>query len=255
MLSWVICSWMVGGAAPPPAFALLFLARAELESSLGFLTAKEAWSWNKRQLSIYNVVCVNQNHCFLIKSQEKQICESGSCFPNIFTFFTLNIQYSEHSAVFLNLNKSSADCWLWRDYWGILSRPRLLTMLTVTRTWSTLISLRARLIPCCTSGHCSFSSFSTSLVRRGVGGTVLYCWKEVDWLIDCAHYSLNIFNYLRNFFYRNPFIPDNFINGQPLFGICFETSLDELLSVLGNVCPLRLWKLVLPWRRLLWWCH
>ena len=116
MLSWVICSWMVGGAAPPPAFALLFLARAELESSLGFLTAKEAWSWNKRQLSIYNVVCVNQNHCFLIKSQEKQICESGSCFPNIFTFYSLNIQYSAHSAVFLNLNKSSsADCWQNRD--------------------------------------------------------------------------------------------------------------------------------------------
>ena len=45
-------------------------------------------------------------------------------------------------------------------------------------TWSTLISLRARDMPCCTSGHCSFSSFNTSLVSRGVGGTALYCWKE-----------------------------------------------------------------------------
>jgi hypothetical protein len=45
-------------------------------------------------------------------------------------------------------------------------------------TWSTLISLRARDMPCWTSGHCSFSSLSTSLVRRGVGGTTLYCCKE-----------------------------------------------------------------------------
>ena len=49
--------------------------------------------------------------------------------------------------------------------------------------------------------------------------------------------------------YRNPFIPDNFINGQPFFGICFETTLDELLGVLGYVCPLRLWELVLPWNK------
>lgn len=51
-------------------------------------------------------------------------------------------------------------------------------MMTMTiSTWSTLISLRARLMPSCTSGHNSFSSFSTSLVSRGVGGTALYCWK------------------------------------------------------------------------------
>ena len=28
-----------------------------------------------------------------------------------------------------------------------------------------------------TSGHSSFSSFNTSLVSSGVGGTALYCWK------------------------------------------------------------------------------
>ena len=44
MLSWVICSWIVGGATAPPAvLARLFLARAELESSLGFFTAN-GWS-------------------------------------------------------------------------------------------------------------------------------------------------------------------------------------------------------------------
>ena len=43
MLSWVICSLIVGGATAPAVLARLFLARAELESSLGFLTAK-GWS-------------------------------------------------------------------------------------------------------------------------------------------------------------------------------------------------------------------
>ena len=50
-------------------------------------------------------------------------------------------------------------------------------IMTTISTWSTLISLSARLMPSCTSGHNSFSSFSTSLVSRGVGGTALYCWK------------------------------------------------------------------------------
>merc|ERR1719317_1773152 len=48
-------------------------------------------------------------------------------------------------------------------------------LIVMVVSWSTLISLSARDIPCCTSGHCSVSSFSTSVVRRGVGGTVLYC--------------------------------------------------------------------------------
>ena len=47
-------------------------------------------------------------------------------------------------------------------------------------------------------------------------------------------------------YYRNPLVSDDFINGKSLLGICFETSLDELLGVLGYVCPLRLWELVLP---------
>ena len=46
ILSCVSCSWIVGGA-----FALLFFARAELESSLGFFTVK-GWSWTQY---IYNI--------------------------------------------------------------------------------------------------------------------------------------------------------------------------------------------------------
>ena len=42
---------------------------------------------------------------------------------------------------------------------------------------STLISLRAIDISCCTSGHCSFSSFKTCDVRSGVCGTAVYCCK------------------------------------------------------------------------------
>merc|ERR1719319_810086 len=49
-------------------------------------------------------------------------------------------------------------------------------------SWSTLISLSARLIPSCTSGHSSFSSLRTSLVSSGVGGTALYCETHLFWI-------------------------------------------------------------------------
>ena len=65
---------------------------------------------------------------------------------------------------------------------------------------------------------------SVVLLKRGL---------SVYYIVDISHY-------------RDPFIPDNLINGESLFGIGFETSLDELFSILGHVGPLRFGKLILP---------
>ena len=101
MLSCVICSWIVGGPAPPPALALLFFARAEFESSFGFLTAKEAWSWNMRQL-IKSVVLWKQKpdsqlwaekfkFCCMLRIIHKRFFHRVT-FKNIFQILKLKLQ-------------------------------------------------------------------------------------------------------------------------------------------------------------------
>lgn len=53
----------------------------------------------------------------------------------------------------------------------------VLGFLTVKGLSLTRISFSAFVISCCTSGHCSFWSFSTWVVSRGVCGTAVYCCR------------------------------------------------------------------------------
>jgi hypothetical protein len=45
--------------------------------------------------------------------------------------------------------------------------------------------------------------------------------------------------------YLNPFTPYNLVNGQSFLWICFQASLDEVLTVRGDVGPLRFRELIL----------
>ena len=75
-------------------------------------------------------------------------------------------------------------------------------------------------------------------------------WWAGGWVgLHCIAENKKLFRVDLDFWntYWNPLIPDDFINCVSLFRICFQATLDKVLSIRGHVGPLWFRKLILPW--------
>ena len=223
MLSWVICSWIVGGAAPP-CLAFLFSINFDLEFC-GFFTTT-GWSCNK--WNFYRGIKWKSNWIFH-PSQTPVMMIIKSMIRHIW-----NWCHDE--------NRLSLECWI---FWSLFRLPDQLSSPLEPETF--LVEHQAIVHSPPSVHHLSTEGW---VERRYIAemfisvNCLLYCYNNGVKRIDPLSISIRGSN-LNYSTHRNPFVPDDLINAESLLGIGLQTAFDQLDGVFGDVGPLGVGELVL----------